>query len=117
MEANLKCKKENNCNNEYPYQQLIGNLMYLVVLTRPDIAYAVSFLSQYNNCNTEQQQVYAKRVLRYLKDTKNLGLKYCKNKNINIEGYVDADWCNDVNDRKSYSGYCYTLSGSVISWS
>lgn len=117
MEVNLKCKKENNCSNENPYQQLIGSLMYLVVLTRPDIAYAVSYLSQFNNCNTEQQWAYGKRVLRYLKGTKQLGLKYCKIKNVNIEGYVDADWCNDVNDRKSYSGFCYTLSGSVISWS
>lgn len=91
--------------------------MYLVVLTRPDIAYAVSYLSQFNNCNTEEQWVYAKRILRYLKRTKDLGLKYSKSKNVNIEGYVDADWSNDVNDRRSYSGFCYILSGSVISWS
>lgn len=117
MEVNLKCKKENiNCNSQNPYQQLIGSLMYLVVMTRPDIAYAVSYLSQFNNCNTEEHWVYAKRILRYLKKTKNLGLKYSNIKNNNIEGYVDADWSNDVNDRKSYSGFCFMLSGSVISW-
>lgn len=117
MEVNLKCKKEDGCNSQNPYQQLIGSLMYLVVLTRPDIAYAVSYLSQFNNCNTEEHWAYAKRILRYLKKTKDLGLKYSKSNNVNIEGYVDADWSNDVNDRRSYSGFCYILSGSVISWS
>lgn len=67
--------------------------MYLVVLTRPDIAYAVSYLSQFNHCNTELQWHFATRILRYLNCTKNLGLKYNKGKYINIEGYVDADWC------------------------
>lgn len=117
IEVSLKTKREENCNSRNPYQELIGSLMYLVVLTRPDISFAVSFLSQFNNCNTEEQWLYAKRVLRYLKKTKQLGLKYYKSKNVNIVGYVDADWSNDLNDRRSYSGYCYMLSGSVISWS
>jgi hypothetical protein len=117
MEANLKSKKENITNCQNPYQQLIGSLMYLAVLTRADIAYSVSYLSQFNICSSEEQWIYAKRVLRYLKKTKDVGLRYCKNENVNIQGFVDSDWCNDINDRKSYTGFCYTMSGSVISWS
>lgn len=117
MEANLKSKRENVTSGQNPYQQLIGSLMYLAVLTRPDIAYSVSYLSQFNNCNNEEQWVYAKRVLRYLKKTKNIGLRYCKDGSVNIQGFVDSDWCSDINDRKSYTGFCFTMSGSVISWS
>ena len=31
------------------YQELMGRLMFLSVNTRPDIAYTLSYLSQYNN--------------------------------------------------------------------
>lgn len=43
-----------------PYQSLIGALMWLAVSTRPDIAYAVSALSQYNiNFGLLQKGYYA----------------------------------------------------------
>ncbi|CAH2109078.1 unnamed protein product [Euphydryas editha] len=64
------------------------------------------------NCTiTLSQEKYIDKLLS------KFGLKYSKSKNVNIEGYVDADWSNDINDRRSYSGFCFTLSGSVISWS
>lgn len=116
MEAKLNIIKSQEIKDQNPYQQLIGSLMYLCVLTRPDIAYAVGYLSQFNNCHNNEHWLYAKRILKYLKKTKNLGLRYSRDGNVNIEGYVDADWANNFIDRKSYSGFCFMLSGSVISW-
>ena len=116
METKLNICKEENCKSTTPYQQLIGSLMYLSVLTRPDITYSVSFLSQFNNCYGNEHWLYAKRVLRYLKKTKKNGLKYSKNGNSQLEGFVDADWGNNVIDRRSYTDLCFTLSGCVISW-
>ena len=55
------------------------------------------------------------RVLRYLKGTKQKGVNYCK-EGSDIVGYCDADWGSDVVDRKSYSGYLFTLGGGAISW-
>lgn len=115
MEINLRLEKSENVCNMYPYQQLIGGLMYLAVLTRPDIAYSVSYLSQFNNSYNETHWKHAKRVLRYLKNTKNYGLVFRKD-NFYIEGFVDADWGSDSVDRKSYSGYCFKLSNTVISF-
>lgn len=90
--------------------------MYLAVLTRPDIAYSVSFLSQFNNCYNNETWAYAKRILRYLKKTKYFGLKYTRYGNFKLEGFVDADWGNNVTDRRSYTGLCFMLAGSVVSW-
>lgn len=100
---------------KHPYQSLIGALMYLAVSTRPDIAYAVNFLSQFNsNYNTEHWKA-AKRVLRYLKGTIDHGLKYTKS-NIQLYAVVDADWGSNLSDRRSYSGFAFIMSSGAISW-
>lgn len=116
MEVKLHVNKSEKCNEQLPYQQLIGSLMYLVMLTRPDIAFSVGFLSQYNNSYNLEHWSYAKRVLRYLKKTKDYALVYTKNGNSKLEGYADADWGSNIIDRKSFTGICFTLSGAAISW-
>lgn len=98
-----------------PYRELIGALTYLSTATRPDISYAVSCLSQFNNCYRRNHWTAAKRVLRYLKGTMNLGLVYRKG-NEPLRGHVDADWGSCPNDRKSFTGYAFILGGSPITW-
>lgn len=116
MESKLSVKDKQNINNQVPYQRLIGSLMYLSVLTRPDITYAVSYLSQFNHCHTKAHWGYAKRVLKYLKGTINYGIKYCANGSSEIKGFVDADWANNLLDRRSYTGFCFVLANGIISW-
>ena len=106
--------KDQNVQNPL-YQKLIGSLMYLAVLTRPDICFCVSFLSQFNNCHNDYHWQCAKRILRYLKGTKDFSMKFEKN-DLNLTGYVDADWGSNKNDRKSYTGYVFKLAGGSISW-
>lgn len=55
-------------------QQLIGSLLYLSVLTRPDIAYPVNYLIHFSNCHTDEHWHYVKEVLKYLKKTKSFGI-------------------------------------------
>lgn len=116
MEERLNLDKGEICDTELPYQQLIGSLMYLAVLTRPDIAFSVGYLSQFNNCHGREHWAHAKRVLRYLKKTKHYCLRYSSESDSKLTGFVDADWGSNVLDRRSYSGFCFTLSGSVVSW-
>lgn len=115
MESKLDIEKGICCSSDIPYQHFIGNLMYLSVLTRPDIAFCISYLSQFNKCYSNSHWNYAKRVLKYLKKTKNYCLKYTKQEGL-IEGFVDADWGSNTLDRRSYTGFCFLMSGSVISW-
>lgn len=114
MEVNLKLDKGQDISSKYPYQQLIGSLMYLSILTRPDISFCVSYLSQFNNCNSEIHWKHAKRVLKYLSYTKSFGLMYVKNDS-DIVGFVDADWASDTVDRRSYTGFCFIYSGCIVS--
>lgn len=103
------------CDRSLPYRELIGSLMYVAVATRPDIAHAVSVLSQFNNQYDQRVWTEAKHVLRYLKETRHLGLRF-KPTEDGLSGYVDADWGNCQIDRKSYTGIAFTLSGAAISW-
>ena len=89
--------------------------MYLSVCTRPDITHAVNYLSQFNNCYQEQHWRAAKRVLRYLKCTRNCELVYFKTGK-GIITYVDADWTGDTADSRSYSGQVTILANAAVGW-
>ncbi|XP_043070728.1 secreted RxLR effector protein 161-like [Drosophila grimshawi] len=100
---------------KYPYQNLIGSLMFLSVTTRPDIAYTVNFMSQFQSCYKAEHWKTAKRILRYLSGTKQLGLLF-KRTGEDLYGVVDADWGANLTDRRSYSGQAFILAGAAISW-
>lgn len=100
-----------------PYREAIGSLMYLMVGTRPDLAFSVGLLSKFveRPCSTHLQAV--KRVLRYLIGTKNAALVFGRTSNNLIpEVFVDADWAGDVKGRKLTSGYVVLMGGAAVSW-
>ncbi|RWS05910.1 gag-pol polyprotein-like protein, partial [Dinothrombium tinctorium] len=114
------CKKmSTNVDNEeemhYPFRELIGSLMYLMVATRPDIAFAVSTLSQYLDKATKQHWNAAIRILRYIKGSLNYGITFSGNENT-IFGYCDADYANDIDTRRSTSGCVIMMNGGAVSW-
>lgn len=93
---------------QYPYQRLIGALMYLAVFTRSNIAFAVNFMSQFHTNYSTEHWMTAKRILRYLKGTVDYGLMYQKS-GMAWYGVVDADEGSNTVDRRSYSGYAFFL--------
>jgi hypothetical protein len=100
---------------KYPYLQLVGSIMYLASATRPDIAYAASRLGRFSSNPGLSHWQAAKRVLRYLKGTKDRRLVLKKNC-LPLTAYVDADWAADSDDRKSQTGYVLELGGSPVMW-
>lgn len=117
MEAGLKLNLPDTMEEQpdLPYQQLIGSLMYISIGTRPDISHTVSVLSQFNVHYGEVHWRAAKRVLRYLKATKDRKLTYSSNTG-DVIGYADADYGSNLIDRRSYTGYVFQMSGSSVSW-
>ena len=101
---------------DIPYRQAIGSLMYLMVGTRPDIAFAICRLAQYSENPTEEHWIAVKRVFRYIKGTHDYGILYDGNIDLNIYGYSDSDHGGCKNSRKSTSGYVFMASGGAISW-
>lgn len=101
---------------EVPYRQLIGALMFVATVSRPDICYATSYLSQYLDKPTQSLWTQAKRTLRYLKQTADVGLLYVKNEDVSLHTYSDADWAGDSNDRKSMSGSVTLYCNKAVAW-
>ena len=99
------------------YMSLVGSLIYLSVVSRPDIAFAVGKVSQKMSNPTQGDWIAAKRILRYLKRDKQLGPTYSFGKSKVLLGYSDSDWGGDLETRRSTSGYVFTFGGAAISWS
>ena len=98
------------------YQSIVGSLLYAAVATRPDISQAVGVISKFSSRPTEAHLTAAKRILRYLKGTASLAVKYQKSSNGTLIGYADADWAGDSEDRHSTTGNLFLLVEGSISW-
>lgn len=111
-----KTQGERDEMTKHPYQSAVGSIMYACQGTRPDLAHAVSMVSRFNQDPGKAHWVAVKRILRYLKGTIDYKLEFSKDKNLDIEGFCDADWANDPDERHSTTGYIFTLQGGAISW-
>jgi hypothetical protein len=97
------------------YRSLIGSLRYLTC-TRHDITFMIDVTSQFMEDSTCSHLIAVKRILRYVKGTEDLRLYYTKTNKFELAGYVDSDWCGDIDDRKSTSGYAFFMRGIVFTW-
>src|SRR4051812_3675682 len=106
--------------NSIPYANIVGSLMYVMVCTRPDIAYAVSLVSRYMANPGKAHWQALKWILRYINWSLNIVLIYGgalgEDSKAVIEGYVDSDFPGCMDSRKSISGYVFTMFGTTISW-
>ena len=100
---------------ENKFKELVGSLLYLVTCTRPDIAHAVSVASRTSE-PTQAHWNALKRILRYLKGTRDIGIRFRWEKFPELVGYSDADYANDEKTRRSTSGYCIMYGGGTIAW-
>ncbi|KAA1110814.1 hypothetical protein PGT21_050256 [Puccinia graminis f. sp. tritici] len=98
------------------YRSIVGALNYLSVLTRPDISYPVSVLSQHLENPGIQHYRAAEQVFRYLSGTKQVGLVFKKRPSLSISAHVDSDWGNCPDTRRSATGYAIITNGQILSW-
>ncbi|CAI7806163.1 unnamed protein product [Closterium sp. NIES-54] len=75
-----------------PYPELVGCLMYLITCTRPDLAYPLSILARYvaPGRHRPEHLEAAKRVLRYMCSSSDMGLVLGGRGPVVLSGHEDA---------------------------
>ncbi len=123
--------------SQYPYRQMVGELLYLANTSRPDLSHCVGVLSRFVENPGRKHWDAAKRVLRYLEGSKDIGLIFNGNATVQknqylttdgtieinppnlqyqLQAFSDADWGRDMHGRKSIYGYIIHLNGCPIGW-
>ena len=91
--------------------------MYVMVCTGPDLAYAVSTITRFMS-NPEKHWKTVKWVLQYLRGIARLGLMFqrLKMRKLRVlQDYIDADHAEDLDQRRSTTGYVFTIAECVVS--
>ena len=100
------------------YRRLVGQCLWLSSVRR-DIAYAVKELSKFVHAPTMDDLNRGIHLLRYLLGTLDecIHLQPEKNNKYILTAYTDADLGGCVSSRKSTSGGCISINGSIVhSW-
>ena len=99
-----------------PYASAIGSIMYAMLCTRPDVCLAISLAGRYRSNPGVDHWTAVKNILKYLKRTKDMFLVYGGDKELVVNGYIDASFDTDPDDSKSQTGYVFILNGGAVSW-
>lgn len=100
--------------NKKTYHVLIGKLVYAMVGSGPDLAFAIAVLAKFTAAPTNQHMGVCKRVLRYLRGTSSYGLLYSITHSV-LAIQTDSNCGGDKNNRNSISGYVFTFAGAASS--
>jgi hypothetical protein len=120
--------------DEFDYLSVLGSVLHINMLTRPDISFAVNNLSRHASCPGKRHRDTLVRVVRYLFDTRELGVTYyrdghksvpdffvggvhpCTTSSNHLVTFADSDYAMDYT-RRSTSGYTIMLNGGPVTWS
>ena len=118
MEERLKLRRDSTAEevDATEYRRLVGSLRYLTH-TRPNLAFAVGYVSWFMQRPTMEHLQAIKRIIRYVASTLDYGLHYPRCPGVAyFIGYNDSDHTGDIDTGKSTSGMMFFLSKCLVSW-
>ena len=103
----------------YWYESVIDSLMFAAIMTRSNIAYAMSIVSRYAESSESQHVKTINRILKYIKESLDLSIVYFRDssRNDSFQDYCDSDHDEVINDRRSTTKWIFTLAEASIFWS
>jgi len=100
-----------------PYKSILGQVLFIMITCRPDIATAVSKCGQFaQNPGIEHWKALL-QIVAYLNSTKDMCFKLGGiTKEIILNAYSDSDWGGDLDKRRSRTGFVIRLNDSPVTW-
>lgn len=117
MERGMVTDEGNLINNKpleksEPYREVIGSLLYLATISRPDISFAINYLSRSCSKPMISHWKMVKRVFQYLKGTVHYGIFF--NGDTKLVAYTDSDYGGDTLTGHSTSGVLINRGGPIV---
>ena len=100
----LRPRRAEEPGGTWPFREAVGCLMWVCNMTRPDISNAVRDVARHAHDPSPQHWEAVRYILRYLRDTKTLGLTFQRGRGLRLTVYSDSDYARNDSDRKSVSG-------------
>ena len=100
----------------FPYREAIGSLLYLALVTRPDISFAVGQAARFVENFDSTHCKAVRQIISYLQGTRNYGICFDGSNPSSIIGYTDADYAGCLDNRRSTTGNVFMLNGGPIAW-
>lgn len=118
LEANFIVRNpgEKQVVESIPYREFVGSIMYLMLVTRPELAFLTGLLSQFSGRHSLDHWKACKRVLHYIQNTKDHFILYQTKVRSTLEIYSDASW-GGTESRKSISRFALFYGKCLVSWS
>jgi len=103
------------------YRGIVSSLGCLVTMTRPDLAWAYSELSEYVQFPGKNHMLAAEHVLSYLRGTSSWNQTICYSRDFHEDpnvlwSWVESGWAGDTDTRRSHTGYILMMNGGLMSW-
>ncbi len=98
------------------YMSAVGSIMYLMLGSRPDLCFGITTLARHSANPLEMDWHAVKRMLRYINNTREMGIKYGRKKDWQPLGYCDASFAPAGMNFKSISSYVFLTGGGAVTW-
>ena len=98
-----------------PVMAAVGCLLWVAGNTRPNVANPIRAIALHSHNPSLRHWKGLRKIMGYLKGTRDLGIVFRRGGGLTLSLYVDADYADKANDRRSVSGPAVMLEGSVVS--
>lgn len=114
----LRPVNKNESVRNVPYREAVGSLMFVAIISRPDIAFAVNNVSKFSKNHDINHWRAVKRIFAYLVGTVDIGIEYKSGgSEFELAGFSDSDYARDLETRRSTTGYLFSFANGPITWS